>query len=77
MIANKHIEDPINIVSVLVQTRDIAKFWSALSEEERDFIHCVRHAVAGADRVEGLIEDKRLLVLDLIDMSFLTRNEIQ
>ncbi|WP_349379404.1 hypothetical protein [Lentibacter sp.] len=45
MIANKHIEDPINIMSVLVQTRDIAKFWSALSEEERDFIHCVRHAV--------------------------------
>ena len=26
--------------------------------------------------MEGLIEDKRLLVLDLIDMSFLTRNEI-
>ena len=45
MIANKHIEDPSNIVSVLVQTRDIAKFWSALSEEERDFIHCVRIAV--------------------------------
>ena len=45
MIANKHIEDPINIVSVLVQARDIAKFWSALSDEERDFIHCVRHAV--------------------------------
>lgn len=45
MIANKHIDDPVNIVSVLVQTRDIAKFWSALSEEERDFIHCVRHAV--------------------------------
>ena len=26
--------------------------------------------------MEGLIEDKRLLVLVLIDMSFLTRNEI-
>ena len=26
--------------------------------------------------MEGLIEDKRLLVLDLIDMSFLARNEI-
>ena len=24
---------------------DIAKFWSVLSEEQRDFIHCVRHAV--------------------------------
>lgn len=45
MAANKHIEDAKSIVSILVQTRDIAKFWSVLTEEERDFIHCVRHAV--------------------------------
>ena len=45
MIANKHLEDPKSIVSVLVQARDITKFWSVLSEEQRDFIHCVRHAV--------------------------------
>lgn len=45
MVANKHIEDAKRIVSILVQTRDIAKFWSVLTEEERDFIHCVRHAV--------------------------------
>lgn len=45
MIANKHIEDPTNIVAVLVQARDIAKFWSVLSEEQRDFIQCVRIAV--------------------------------
>ena len=45
MIANKHIEDAKSIVSILVQTRNIAKFWSVLSEEQRDFIHCVQHAV--------------------------------
>lgn len=37
-----HLEDPETVLGVVTT---VSKFWSALSEDERDFINSVRYAI--------------------------------
>lgn len=48
---NIHLKDPEGVYD---HTMNITKFWSALSEEDRDYIECARFA----------IEEKREWVVD-------------
>lgn len=42
MESNTHLKDPDNIE---LQITNLSKFWSVLSEEDRDYIHGARHAL--------------------------------
>ena len=42
MDSNKHLETP-ELVEAHIQT--VSKFWSVLSEEDRDYIHGARYAI--------------------------------
>ena len=39
---NEHLVSPGN---VLMHIESVSKFWSVLSEEDRDYIHYARHAI--------------------------------
>lgn len=51
MESNLHLKDPEGVYD---HTTNITKFWSVLSEEDRDYIECARFA----------IEEKRKWVVD-------------
>lgn len=42
MEANVHLENPIKVEEAIAS---VSKFWSALSEEDRDYIHGARYAI--------------------------------
>lgn len=42
MEANHHIKNPTRVYDL---TLEISKFWSVLSEEDRDYVQCAQHAI--------------------------------
>lgn len=42
MESNVHLENPIKVEEAIAS---VSKFWSALSEEDRDYIHGARFAI--------------------------------
>jgi len=42
MESNRHLEDPDGVQEHLYS---VSKFWSVLSEEDRDYIQCAQHSV--------------------------------
>lgn len=42
MESNKHLE---NTEEVILLMNSVSKFWTLLSEEDRDYIQCVQHAI--------------------------------
>lgn len=42
MESNKHLEDPESVIELC---SNVSKFWSVLSEEDKDYIHGARHAI--------------------------------
>jgi hypothetical protein len=42
MESNDHLTDPDKVTEVI---GSVSKFWSALNEEDRDYIHCARYAI--------------------------------
>lgn len=40
--SNKHLDD---LESAYEKTLEISKFWSVLSEEDRDYVQCAQHAI--------------------------------
>jgi len=57
MEANYHIDNP---VEVMAHTYTVSKFWSVLSEEDKDYIHGARYAIE--EKMEWNIpeENKRI-----------------
>ena len=42
MESNHHLEAPGKVMNL---TLEISKFWSVLSEEDRDYVQCAQHAI--------------------------------
>lgn len=42
MEANVHMEDPQQVTEIILS---VSKFWSALSEEDREYIQCAQYAI--------------------------------
>ena len=53
MEANYHLQKP-EVVEEHIQT--ITKFWSVLSDEDKDYIHGVRYAIE--EKMEWKLDDK-------------------
>lgn len=54
---NLHLTNPQEVIE---KTHEVSKFWSVLSDEDRDYIHGARYAIEESVAWDILEKDKRI-----------------